>query len=101
MELVRPDLEARVTGDAGELAEWEDQFVMACEALVRMSPTAMASISVTGRWKGIYGEARCLAKASKRIAITYGLRETVQMDGSSFTVHFMRRDGALPTTRGD
>lgn len=73
--------------------EWEEILVSACDTLVRVPPKLISCISVTRRFRGIEGEARCLVAMSRRLAIQYGLREIVQVEGLSCTVSFSRQDG--------
>lgn len=76
--------------------DWEELLASACDTMVRMPPTIMKSIGVTGKLRAVDGEALLLLSTSKRLAAEHGLRETVNLDGRSFTVHFRRREGALP-----
>ena len=82
-------------GDSSDprLLEWEEPLASACEALVRVPPTLISRISVTVGFRGIPGEARSLEAMSKRLAFQYGLREIVQVEGSSCTVIFSRLAG--------
>ncbi len=82
-------------------AEWEELLTSACLMLAHASPMMMKSVSVTGRLKGIEGEARWLPHLCKRFADERGLGRTVQIQGTSFTVHFSRRVGTPGVMRGD
>ncbi len=89
---LRVEASARNTRQVSE-AEWEELLTSACVMLADVSPMMAKAISVTGRLKGIEGEARWLLCLCKRFADDRGLGRTVQIQGTSFTVHFSRRDG--------
>lgn len=81
---------------ASPVAEWEGLLLSACEMLDEMPAAAMTSISVTGSLRGVEGSARSLAEVCRRIADEHDVRQTVQVEGDTFTVRFSRRDGRRP-----
>jgi hypothetical protein len=82
-----------------QLDEWEALLLSMCTMLVHMPATAMKSVCVTGSLRGVAWDARSLASLCKRLAGEHGLRYTVQVDGSSFTVRFSRLEDRRPALR--
>ncbi len=81
------------------LDDWEELLVSMCSMLERVPPSAMTTVSMTGSLRGVEGSALALAALCKRLAGEHDLRQTVQVEGSSFTVRFSRRDGRRPVLR--
>ncbi len=84
---------------AEQVAEWETLLLSACQMLDQMPPASMTSISVTGSLGAVEGSARSLVDVCRRIADEHGFRQTVQVEGNTFTVRFSRRAGRRPVLR--
>ena len=91
--------ESPAGGSPDQLSEWEGLLLSMCKMLDRVPADAMRSISMSGTLRGVDEGAEAVAAFCRRLADEYGLRQTVQVDGDTFTVRFSRRDGRRPVLR--